>query len=128
MSDSHTADTNYGSDLFDRYAEGDVAAMLEIEYLQLVQCARRFSERDARHAPSSSVPSARALLSRLASDELPEGEAPSLSDALHALDLAYAGWQAESVPFQRAQARMLAYHLGQLEILALFLGLEGTVP
>ncbi len=101
----------------DAYLLDDSLAMMEAEFLQLVRVARSFSERAARQRPAPSAPSAVEIISSLARELLPNGPAPSLSDALHALDLLYAAWQGESEPFRRAQARRLAWHGGYLSLL-----------
>ncbi|MDQ4076926.1 MAG: hypothetical protein M3220_11855 [Chloroflexota bacterium] len=108
---------DYESEVLERYTAGEVAGMLELEYEQLVRVASCFTERDAQWRPAPGVLSALEIISYLALELLPHGPAPSLSDALHALDQLYAAWQAESTAFQRVQARYLAYHLGQLEML-----------
>jgi hypothetical protein len=109
------------SELVDRYVEGDAAGMLEIEYSRFVEVARRFSEREARRQAAPGAPAALEIVSHVAREVLPYGPAPSLSDALDALDRLYASWQAEPAAYQRVQARHLAYHQGQLQMLALVL-------
>ncbi len=114
----------YRAEVEERYTWGEAAAMLEIEYRQIVACAARFTEQSARQRPSPLTPSATEIISHLAVELLPHGPAPSLSDALHALDHLYASWQSEPDAFQRLQARHLAYHLGQLHLLRLALGVK----
>jgi hypothetical protein len=108
---------DWEGEVLDRWAEGEGSAMLEVEYWQVVQMLQGFSERDARQHAAPGLPSVLELASELAVEELPNGPAPSLSDTLHALDRAFAGWQAESEPFQRTQARRLVLCLGQLTML-----------
>lgn len=111
-------------ELLDRYAEGEAGGQLEIEYRQLRHIAGHFSEKLARRALAPTLPTALELISALAAALLPHGPAPSLSDALHALDRSYAAWQAEEPPFQRIQARRLAVTTGQLLLLHALLAAE----
>jgi hypothetical protein len=112
------------SELVERYVEGDAAGMLEFEYGRFVEMARRFGEREARRQAAPGAPAALEIVSHVARETLPHGPAPSLSDALHALDQLYASWQAEPAAYQRVQARHLAFHLGQLQMLALVLDID----
>ncbi len=109
--------------LLDYYVAGDGAAILEAEYARLVAVAARFSERQARWAVGD-APTAVEIVSRLAVEALPNGPAPSLSDALHALDEIFGSWQAEPTAFQRVQGRRLAFASGQLAMLRAALGTE----
>lgn len=108
---------DYEGEVLDRWAAGEGREMLEVEYWQVVQALRQFSERQARQQPAPGLPSVLELASELAAEALPNGPAPSLSDTLHALDRVFAGWQAESEPFQRVQARRLVLALGKLALL-----------
>ncbi len=108
---------NYEAESLDRWAEGEASAILEVEYWQVVQALRRFSEREAKQRPAPNTPNALEIAALLAVEELPNGPAPSLSDTLHALDRAFAVWQAEDAPYQRLQTRRLAYTLGGLSML-----------
>ena len=118
MSDTPRAyETDNDRDVPEEYLEGNAPDLLAAEYQRLVVIAGRFSEHEARTPRAPGAPTVLELLSSLARDLLPHGPAPSLSDSLHALDAAYAAWQAEEEPFQRVQARRLAYVLGQLTLL-----------
>jgi hypothetical protein len=108
---------NYEAESLDRWAEGEASAILEVEYWQVVQALRRFSEREAKQRPAPNTPNALEIAAGLAVEELPNGPAPSLSDTLHALDRTFASWQAEDAPYQRLQARRLVYTLGELTML-----------
>lgn len=115
---------DYEQEVWNRYVDGVATDMMAIEYRQLIEVARTFTERQARRRLAPTLPSALELISELASELLPHGPPPSLVDALHALDLTYARWQGESDAFQRVQARRFAYCLGQLTMLrgALYAG------
>lgn len=102
----------------DSYAWGAAGEVLAAEYEHLVAVAQRFGERAARWSPAPTLPSALEIISHLAVELLPDGPAPSLSDALYALDRVYAQWQGEPPAYQRWQARHLVYHAAQLAMLA----------
>ena len=106
----------------DAYLSDEASWQLEAEYRHLLHLAQQFSEREARRSPADTLPSALDIVAHLAVALLPHGAPPSLSDALHALDLAYAGWQSEEAPFQRVQARQLAFYAGQLALLRQWIG------
>jgi len=94
--------------LADAYLMGDPADMLAAEYTYLVALLAPVTEWQARTPPSQEHPTILEMIATLLPDQLPDGAAPSLRDTLHALDLAFAGWQAESAAWQRWQARQLA--------------------
>ena len=75
---------DYEMELVERYTQGDVAGMLEVEYLQFLQNVSAFDEKTARLRVAPGARSAIELVSHLAREVLPNGPAPSLSDALHA--------------------------------------------
>ena len=94
--------------LVERYTAGEVAEILALEMVLLRRAASPLSEKEARWSPAPSQPSTLELISTLAAELLPHGPAPSLRDALDALDHLYAEWQSEPAAFQRVQARRLA--------------------
>lgn len=94
--------------LADAYLMGDPAEMLAAEYTYLIAVLAPITEWQARTPPSPRHPTLLEMIATLIPDQLPDGAAPSLRDTLHALDLAFAEWQTESMAWQRWQARQLA--------------------
>jgi hypothetical protein len=103
--------------LADAYLSGDPAEMLAAEYTYLLAVLTPLTEWRARTPVSEGQPTILERIATLLPDQLPEGPAPSLSDSLHALDIAFAGWQAENEAWQRWQARQLAAFTATIEVL-----------
>lgn len=103
--------------LVDLYTEGDAGEILALEVALLREVAQRFTEHLARRVIAPGIPSALEIVSALAVELLPEGPAPSMRDALDALDRLFATWQVEPAAFQRVQARRLAEAGARLALL-----------
>jgi hypothetical protein len=103
--------------LADAYLAGDSAEILAAEYTYLLAVLTPLTEWRARTPVSEGEPTILERMASLLPDQLPEGPAPSLSDSLHALDIAFAGWQAENEAWQRWQARQLAAFTTTIEVL-----------
>jgi hypothetical protein len=103
------------SALSDAYIGGDPADILAAEYAYLLTLLAPITEWRARNPYRDGEPTLLERLAAMVPEQLPDGPAPTLRDTLHALDIAFATWQAESAAWQRWQARVLAALSAKLE-------------
>lgn len=103
--------------LADAYLMADTADILAAEYAYLLAILEPVTEWQARTFPVGAGKTLLEIVAVLLPEHLPGGAAPSLSDTLHALDIAFAEWQGESAAWQRWQARQLAVLSGVIEAL-----------
>ena len=103
--------------LNDAYLSGEADEILAAEYTCLLALLLPLTEWEARHQLYETLPSILEIVAGLIPHQLPDGAAPSLSDTLYALDIAFADWQADDSPSRRWQARLIGTVTSQIVLL-----------